>query len=421
MTIREKIDKTCKLIGSTQASMACDLGISEVALKRIKGSSPGYVSQAVRDRVEAELDRMLEHMRCVHEELYCDFSEEFENSKPDPEIVVEGKKSETKVSDDIKYIQQLEKKVQELMDKNRILRKSARKYNREETIHEAFINEVADAMKSLKPVQEVEYIHSNTDKIAIVQCSDWHMGTTVNLKNNQYNLDICHQRAMDYACKTIELLKSQDVNKVVIAITGDMYSLDDKNKDMLLSMEYNRGENFVRGVDIVSDFISIFVEAGYVVYCVGVVGNESRIDGHEYQTNIDALASNNFDAMMFKMMMRIFGERVMFINDGDVLNEIFTLNNKTFLFTHGDKIKNHNDQGISQYKSSMMEMFNLPIDYCVFGHLHSTLITPGYARSGSLMGANTYSQIGLGISGSIASQNVTIVGDDITTIQIKLS
>ena len=69
----------------------------------------------------------------------------------------------------------------------------------------------------------------------------------------------------------------------------------------------------------------------------------------------------------------------------------------------------------------LMEEYKCHIDYVIFGHLHETLITPTYARSGSLVGADEFAYNGLNISGSVASQNIYLITpNEIRAMAIKV-
>ena len=118
-------------------------------------------------------------------------------------------------------------------------------------------------------------------------------------------------------------------------------------------------------------------------------------------------------------MLKRTHRHVEWIGDCDKLNDVIKVKGKNILLTHGDKIKHTKDE-IQKLKYRMMEQIGEKIDYVIFGHIHSTLITSTYARSGSIVGADEYASNGLNISESVVSQNIYIVDDKITAIEVKL-
>ena len=52
------------------------------------------------------------------------------------------------------------------------------------------------------------------------------------------------------------------------------------------------------------------------------------------------------------------------------------------------------------------------VDYVVMGHIHSSLITDGYSRNASLVGADEYATRGLNISESYVSQLFGVLNRD---------
>ena len=97
------------------------------------------------------------------------------------------------------------------------------------------------------------------------------------------------------------------------------------------------------------------------------------------------------------------------------------INGKNFILLHGHKLKHSQlNKEITALKMRLYEGTGIMADFSLLGHVHQTLIAPMFARSGSLVGENSYSSVGLNIPSSRASQNLIFVGDDIEVVAINL-
>lgn len=315
------------------------------------------------------------------------------------------------------------RKIQRLTDTLRELRKVNRSTNREEITVDEFTENVYSILKdglklpncNIKPHHTI----SNSDEVLLVQLTDLHIGKVVDLPHNKFNYDVATHRLDKLADEILDLSSRLNINKCTVAFTGDLTNLD-SHFDNLLTNEDNRANNFVKAFEILNNFLSK-LSMTLDVSCISVVGNESRIRSDLYQSNVDSIASNNFDTLLFKLLKKVV-KNVNFIGDGDKLIDILDISSKKIALLHGDKLKNHNDDNINKLKMKIYNTFNVMVDYVIFGHIHSCLITNEYARSGSLVGADNYSFNGLNIANFKASQNIYIVSDrDIKPIMIELN
>jgi hypothetical protein len=129
--------------------------------------------------------------------------------------------------------------------------------------------------------------------------------------------------------------------------------------------------------------------------------------------NVDSIVRDNFDYMLFQQLKARYGRTCNFINDGDCLEQVFKVKDKNILIVHGDKLNHSNlSKTLSTIRDKYMGNYKIYIDYLILGHLHSTLIGDGFARSSSIVGANEYSYNGLNLSGNDISQLGHIVYDD---------
>lgn len=330
--------------------------------------------------------------------------------------IIEQKKSDEELLD--KELVIANKKIQKLQDTVRILRKINREQNRQMSITDDFVDEVVNILQYKKFGNKNEVIKKdiNSNKSMIIQLSDLHLGKVVDLENNKFNFGVATTRLMNYAYKIKEYCKALSIDNAIVVFTGDIFNLD-SHFDSLLTNEDNRANSFVIGLDVISYFLDS-LSKHLNLSCIGVVGNESRIRTSEYQSNNDRIASNNFDSLLFKILKRTH-KNINWIGECDKLNDVIKIKDKNIAMCHGDKLK-HTKDDILKFKLRMMEQINDKIDYVIFGHIHSTFITPTFSRSGSLVGADEYSSNALNISESRASQNIYIIDKEITAIEIKL-
>lgn len=330
--------------------------------------------------------------------------------------VVEQKKSDEELLD--KELAVANKKIQKLQDQVRILRKINREQNRQMSITDDFVDEVVNILQYKKFGNKNEVIKKdiNSNKSMIIQLSDLHLGKVVDLEHNKFNFGMATTRLLNYVYKIKEYSEALSIDNAIVVFTGDIFNLD-SHFDSLLTNEDNRANSFVIGLDIISYFLDS-LSKHLKLSCIGVVGNESRIRTSEYQSNNDRIASNNFDSLLFKILKRTH-KNINWIGECDKLNDVIKVKDKNIAICHGDKLK-HTKDDILKFKLRMMEQINDKIDYVIFGHIHSTLITPNFSRSGSLVGADEYSSNALNISESRASQNIYIIDKEITAIEIKL-
>lgn len=320
------------------------------------------------------------------------------------------------------------KKIQSLTDKLRINKKLNREQNRKENIQENFIEEVVNILNYKVDnclIYNNEESNSksliNLPNELLVQISDIHFGKIIDLPINKFNFKIAKQRFKTYSNKINYYVEKHNINKITIAFTGDLINLD-SHMDSLLSNEDNRANSFVEALDTLVDFINDIRVNVNNIDIVGVTGNESRIRTSEYHSNVDKIANNNFDMLLCKILKRLFkNTNVWFINECNVLNYVFKIGKFNIAITHGDKLGKQSKDDILKFKTRMIEATNNSIDYVIFGHIHESLITSTYSRSGSLCGMDNYAYNGLNICNGISSQNIYLIEENsITGIEIKL-
>jgi predicted phosphodiesterase len=158
---------------------------------------------------------------------------------------------------------------------------------------------------------------------------------------------------------------------------------------------------------LIEQFI-LDVAEDFPVNVAFVTGNESRVrDHHAYS---EMLVTDNYDWTIAQILKLVFrnNDRVQFIESADSREVIINLNGKNLLLVHGDTIGNSGvDKKVTQLKDKIALKYGVIIDYVIFGHIHESYCSSMFSRSGSLVGANNYSDDALMLS-SRASQNIYI-------------
>lgn len=317
------------------------------------------------------------------------------------------------------------KKIQDLQDKLRIVRKFNRLENRRDNVDEHFKNEVVRLLKHGRgtPTKFTKYKpqeYGNGTNSLVVQLSDLHIGKTVNLPNNTFDYTVAQERLNTLYCKLVDKIVAEEIRDITVAFTGDLFNLD-SHMDSLLTNEDNRISSFVKGLDIITTFLENLWTHVDNLRVVGVVGNESRVRTSEYASNVDKIANNNLDTLLFAILRRVLPEDIEFLNKCDGLNAIFEVDGYKIAICHGDKLRKHTDEEVLKYKLRMYETYGVMVDYVIFGHIHSTMITPHWGRSGSLVGTDHYYANGLNGVGGVPSQNIYYVTNEgIEGREIKL-
>lgn len=278
-----------------------------------------------------------------------------------------------------------------------------------------FTNKLIDAMiPHIDKVNEFR-VHQCGDAHTegIIQLSDIHFAEVVNLEENQYNMDIAERRLEELFTKAIRLFKKSNVGTINLLFTGDLSNLSLVHMDKKNSEETSRALAITRLFGKLASFVEHMLKQGFAVRLAGILGNESRMT--DTFSAIDEYAADNYDYILFQLLKAKFGDncRVKFLNNCDKLQDVVTINGKNILLIHGESLKQ--GQLLKEIESLKAIWFNktgVVLDYTLLGHIHSSYISNEFARSASMVGANSYSSHKLGIVKSFASQNVGLISGD---------
>jgi len=320
-----------------------------------------------------------------------------------------------------KELSKVNKQKQRYMDQIRIMRKERRFENRIENVVSGFLEEVESRIERFIPSKTVPKIIPKTDKVEVIQLSDIHFGEVVDLDTNKYNFEVAEDRLDRLFSESINRCKTQGINKICVLTTGDLFNLD-THLDKMLTNEAPRAESLQRGFNIICKMLDRLLSEGLEVSIAGILGNESRLFGLEKMSTINSLALDNFDYLLFVLLKTRYDKNIKFLNNCDKLEDMVNINGKNIILVHGNNLKhNRLEDEVLKLKLKWFKNTGIMADYICLGHIHSTLITHIFARSASLVGGNGYSEMGLNIPESSASQNLMRVGEEIEVTAIRLN
>jgi predicted phosphodiesterase len=95
---------------------------------------------------------------------------------------------------------------------------------------------------------------------------------------------------------------------------------------------------------------------------------------------------------------------------GDPLENVVRVANKNVLMIHGHQMGRNLGQSCDMLTRKYAKR-NIIIDFIISGHIHECYISDLYARGGSLVGPNSYSENALNLS-SRASQNLYVINNE---------
>ena len=312
---------------------------------------------------------------------------------------------------------------QKLADINQGLRKenreSYRLYNSLETVYGEYVSLLKES--SFASFNIPEHKEPEVEKYGIFHMSDLHLNeliTPQEANGNIFDFTVASKRLQKHVYEAKRLFKCYNVNKVLVAGTGDFI-----NSDRRLSEKLASATSQVRASLLATYLIQqviIDLAQDFSISVAMVVGNESRIGEDDFDS-ADILAAQNWDYMIFQQLRMLFiGKPVEFVEAFNYTKQVVTLDNGfNVLLVHGNLGKNTaSDKYISQIVQQYV-MSGIPIHMILCGHIHSASIGDYLSRSSSLCGGNAYSSNDLGCV-SRGSQNVYIINPDMGYHGIKL-
>lgn len=323
-------------------------------------------------------------------------------------------------NDETRISTKLAAKTQRLQDQNRIANKTFRNDAR-------LFNALSDYSQAIKTLLE-KHSFSPRKKLSIskkknkcygvIHLTDVHFDEIVykyGKHENKYDFNVAASRLAYFADRAIQYFRINNVDKVLIAMTGDLIN-SDRHADEFLNNATNRSKATFLAVDILQQFIN-HVSEEFEVTVSNVSGNEGRVrKEHEFT---DIIATDNYDWTIFNMLRVLFKQRkqVKFIT-GLAREVVIGLGNINILLTHGENligdVRKKIQHLIGKYSSKKIN-----VDFVLFGHTHEAYVSDYFARGGSVVGGNDYSDRMLNYV-SRASQNLHLFYEDGKRESIKV-
>jgi len=313
----------------------------------------------------------------------------------------------------------LAKKTQKFQDSNRVERKAFRNYARIENAITELNKEMLTILKDNR-LDEFTIVHPNSGhkSVGILHLTDLHFNELVELRFNRYDFSIASKRLQKFVDKAKMYFHAAGVNNVLIAFSGDLIN-SDRRLDEILSQATNRSRAMFLATQILEQVI-VDVNLDFNVTVASVSGNESRMKEHIGWT--DMLLSDNYDDSIFMMLKYLFkgSEGITFITGGGLAECLINVAGQNVLIMHGNQkgLASKTENGVQSIVGKWADK-GVIVDFSIFGHLHSAKISEGFARGGSPVGANAYSDNGLQLMGR-ASQNIHIFYEDGSRDSIKV-
>ena len=274
---------------------------------------------------------------------------------------------------------------------------------------EEFEKEIIDSLGKLKTANFRTTTAKNSDNtdILLVQLSDLHINETTNeFRELGYDINVANKRLEKFADKIKQEIIAKKINKVVIALTGDIV-----NSDTILPKQTNAVTNKATSIIIATRLLQHFIlDINNVckdISILGVCGNEGRFSS-EFFTD-ENLISNSPDFVILNFL-EILLPKIRFLK-GRNTEQVVNINGQNILFTHGNVFaKGELGKMVAQTVARYADK-GVNIRFTVLGHLHATKLSNYFMRSSSLVGNNSYATSTLNLN-SRASQNIAFVSKD---------
>jgi len=310
----------------------------------------------------------------------------------------------------VKYTQKLASQKQKSQDVRRIENKTWKQNIRLFTAIEEQTEALSNLLKTEGfKIKTNEYPSNKKKPVGVVQLSDLHANELVSLPDNKYDFIVMSKRIEKHIKKSTAYFKSNGVTDVVVCLTGDCLN-SDRRLDEVTAMATNRTSAQFLCAEVLINAI-VDLNKHFNITCSYVDGNESRV-GKDIGWN-DIIASDTYDTSIYCIIRRVLQDKKGISFDSRLgTKKVLNINGQNVLQIHGHQNGFGSDplkavtKIIAQYAAQ-----GVIIRMVILGHIHMAFVSETFARSGSPVGANAYSQDGLNLT-SRASQNCYLVFKD---------
>lgn len=337
---------------------------------------------------------LLEKYNYEHEKLYDHFKDFKKETKSKCNFRTYQKYVAEVLRDLIVENEELSKAIleaknhQKFQDKLRVSRKIAREDFRIYNFLEEKNDKIVELLEGISlQIPSTKEHKSSSNKVAILQVSDTHIGESIDLPKNKFNMEVASKRLQKLASKVKIYLKAHDINHVLLAFVGDLVNHDHVLDKAILNVDH-KTKAMLQSVFLFEKFIlDINSEANITI--TSVVGNESR--KHEKMPHDSRLVSHSYDYDIYSFLKAILNKKkgISFI-EGDFNEKVIKVLNHNILLVHGHNLKGTPEKAL-QGLISKHSINGVNIRFVLTGHIHSAFITPYFSRTSGLPGSNSYS------------------------------
>ena len=319
------------------------------------------------------------------------------------------------------YIKELDEKKDLLykqqvktFDKMREYRKTLRDEARIEILVDA-IRQSAESYPSIKPVYDKNLLSIAEGNEAILNISDWHVGSEIDNFRNKFNDEILENRVQKLMEQTVAYCKMANVTKLHIVNGGDMIS-GAIHTSVRVENELDVVEQVKKASSLIYQLLMYLSEQIPTITYRSTLDNHSRIN-KDYKEHIEK--ENYGNLISWWLESKLEGTRVQMMNDNiDENIGYFVLNNgKQVGFVHG-----HLDS-INTVIQDLTFGTNVMFDIILMSHYHCDKFKSFQGRrlivNGSLRGVDSYA-LGKRLFGDATQTLLIFNNKDIIDIRINL-
>jgi len=337
---------------------------------------------------------------------FADVSKKFSISKDDAKLysLIAQNRDGLELYTDFELKENLykaEARTQRFMDSNRILRKGIREYNRLPNAIEEMQREMNILLTSYRfhsPVsgtnkQELfKILGDELTGVGIIHISDPHLNELVRMAGiNIFDMTRASKMFRKLATYAIWSFKQHGFKKVLVICTGDILN-SDRRIDEKLNMATNRMKAKFIAIDLFRAMLIDLSTHFDNIYFAGVTGNESRVLEELGWSEI--MTTDNYDYDVYKTLEYLFAghPKIHIIEQDDYTEYPIKIAGQWWLLVHGNTktLQGDVEKGVIQMVGKWAN-HGYEIAFIIFGHLHYTRIGDHFARGGSMVGANAYS------------------------------
>lgn len=289
------------------------------------------------------------------------------------------------------------------------LNKMKRQWSKDILLIEAF-EEVLKNKDFSKPPEFNPVVDNTKTKRKMVACiSDIHYGATVDVEGRTYNTEIAKEYLWKYASKIEDEAVKNNVDEIYLMNLGDTIEHLSMRSENYYSAEKILSEQVTEVSQLIIDILA-HLSSKFKIKYSAIAGNHDRISGNKN----DNVYSDSITVMSNKMIEVYVkysnNPNVEFI-EAEPYHHIISLENRTFLFVHGDKHSMKKETTLAE--QSMI--YGINFDAIFAGHIHNfTVKEVGEDRYvvtfGSIKGTDEYSLKTIGSTAS-RSQGIILVDE----------